>query len=201
MKNWLSPFLILFAFAPLQAHQTDASSTMLIEQEDHSWLLSIRAAFTAFEQEVHTHYSDSAYTSPEEFNQLVIEYVQRHVFILVNGKDSVSLSNGFVKLGHETNVIFNVEGIPTSIESIHLSNSAFQDIFHSQSALIILKQGMVKDQFTLNQKNQYTAQLVVEDNSFMLQQERAPFSFKTLTFWGLIGLLVVLGMIFYFRKK
>lgn len=199
MKNWFSLFLILFAFAPLQAHQADVSSTMLVEQENNTWLLNIRAAFTAFEYEIHTHYSDSAYASPEEFNQLVIDYFQDHVIILANDHDTAFLSNPVMKLGHESSLIFEVTGIPATILSIQVRNTAFQDIYHSQSALIILKKGMKKDQFTLNEKNQYAARLEIQDNHFLLDAEQTLNSPASLIYWIVAGILMILSIFVLLR--
>lgn len=173
---------------------------MLIERDDHSWVLNIRASFTAFEQEVHLHYSDSAYTSPEEFNQLVIDYVTDHLLILVNEEDTASLSHAIVKLGHETNVIFAVEGIPSTIRTIKVMNTTFQDVYHSRSALIVLKEGMMKDQFVLNKENQYTATLAVTENYFTLYEETHRFQpLASLLYWGIASLLMAGGVIVFLR--
>lgn len=198
MKNWFLIILTLSTTVPLTAHQADVSSTMLIEQEDNTWVLSIRSAFTAFEHEIHTHFSDSAYSTPDEFNQLVIDYFQDHVIILVNDHDTALLSHPVMKLGHESSLVFEVTGIPTIIQSIEVRNTAFQDIYHSQSALIILKKGMKKDQFLLNEDNQYGARLEIEKNSFLLDSGQTFNQQYPQIFWAIVGMLMVItfGVIF-----
>lgn len=198
MKNWFLIILTLSTTAPLGAHQADVSSTMLIEQEDNTWLLNIRAAFTAFEQEIHTHFSDSAYSTPEEFNQLVINYFQQNLIILLNDRDTASLSHPMMKLGHESSLLFEVAGIPATIQSIAVSNTAFQDIYHSQSALIILKKGMKKDQFLLNKDNQYRARLEIQDNSFLLDSGQTYHQQHPQISWVVVGILMLItfGVIF-----
>lgn len=199
MKKWFLVMLVLGAAVPLTAHQVDVSSTMLIEQEDNTWVLSIRAAFTAFEHEIHTHYSDSAYSSPEEFNQLVIDYFREHLLILINDQDTASLSNPTVKLGHETSLLFDVRGIPNHIQSIQVSNKSFQDIYHSQSTLIILKKGMKKDQFSLAQNNEFTARLEVQDNYFTIGPASGFNPQVSLLYGTLAGILMILGVLVFLR--
>ena len=165
-------FLILsslfFSFTDL-VHQPELSSTMLVEREDGTWVLQIRAALTAFEYEVHTHYGKDSYTTAEEFNALVIRHLMENISITCNGKEAVSLQKGYVKLGHEANVIFEMQGIPQKIKHVLVSNTSFKDIHDNQSALIILKKGFKKQQFKLNNKNKYTAQLKASKNQFELQ--------------------------------
>ena len=55
------------------------------------------------------------------------------------------------------------------IKHVLVSNTSFKDIHDNQSALIILKKGFKKQQFKLNNKNKYPAQLKASKNQFELQ--------------------------------
>ncbi len=148
------------------AHQPDRSSTMVIEQADGTWLLQIKSAMTAFEYEVHQTFGEKSYSTAEEFNALVIKHLQNNIIIDFNTDGTAQLSNGMVKLGHETTVLFKVEGMPKQLNHLTLTNSSFKDIHHNQSALVIVKEGFEKQQFVLNNQNHHTAALQVGTNKF-----------------------------------
>lgn len=160
-------FLLGFVVENAQAHQPDVSSTVLAESGDNTWVLQVRAALTAFEYEIHYHYGEDSYKTPKAFQELTRNYVKENLSILFDGTNAAILKNGMVKLGHETNVVFEVEGIPENFSNIEFKNTSFRDITRNQSALIILKKGFDKNQFVLNNENEHTANLTVEDSKFI----------------------------------
>ncbi|MDA7501976.1 hypothetical protein N8482_01755 [Chitinophagales bacterium] len=192
----LAFFLSLFISLEAKAHNPDVSSTLLVEQTEGKWLLQIRAALTAFEFQVEEHYGENSYTSPEEFEQLVIDHVRKNISILFNQSDPIELQHGLVKLGHETSVTFEVKGVPTSFELLTLKNSSFSDITRNQGTLIILKEGFEKSKFTLNNTNDHTVNLKV-DNSTL--REIAKAQGNNLSIYLLISVSLLLLLFVYFR--
>ena len=164
MKKWFLSLALFLSSWALQAHQTEISSTMLVEQDNNTWVLQIRSALTAFDQTIQANYPK--YESAEEFQVLVLEHLKKNIQITFNGQDPVTLQNGMVKLGHESSVIFEVLGVPENIESVYVTNSSFQSVSRSQSALILLKKGFKKKQFILNKKNGYGLHLLATNNQF-----------------------------------
>ena len=73
------------------AHQPDLSSTILAEKGENEWILQIRAALTAFEYEVEARYGESAYTTPEEFRELVAKYLREELLVRFNGDQATVL--------------------------------------------------------------------------------------------------------------
>lgn len=104
-KYFLSLALFLYAWS-VQAHQTEISSTMLVEQDNNTWVLQIRSALTAFDQAIQANYPE--YESAEEFQALVLDHIKKNLQITFNEKDEVTLQNGMVKLGHESSVVFDI---------------------------------------------------------------------------------------------
>ncbi len=199
----LSLCLCLFFFSA-SAHQADLSSTLLVEQENNSWILQVRSPLTAFEFEIEKKYGPSAYTSAEEFQELVVQLLQEHVSILFNEHEMGVLEGGLVKLGHETNVIFKVSGVPKEFDNLKVKNSTFKDIRRNQSALVIMKKGFTQKQFVLNNENQHTAQLAVKNAQFVSlnpTSEKAmvalPNVFVGIALAGFLGLFLLLR----FRPK
>tara|TARA_R110002094_G_scaffold206468_1_gene177067 strand:- start:373 stop:1038 length:666 start_codon:yes stop_codon:yes gene_type:complete len=193
--------IALFITISVKAHQPDMSTTMLVEKENNTWILQISASLTAFQQEVRTHFSETPYKTPEEFQQMVLEHIKNNLEIIFNNNEVISLNNGFVKLGHETQVIFEVSGVPSNINSVIVKNRAFEDIHKNRSALIFLKEGFKKERFVLNAENNHTLSLQVDVNKFVETVANKPtyFSSKTIIILLIFSLLAS-GVVFVKKK-
>ncbi|WP_192877672.1 MULTISPECIES: hypothetical protein [Arenibacter] len=198
---------LLFTAMTVKAHQADVSTTMLVEKQDNSWVLQISASLTAFQHEIRTHFADTPYQTPEEFQQMVLEHIKNNLHISFNGVGDISFSNGVVILGHETKVVFEVFGIPSEINSVLVKNSAFKDIHKNQSALFLFKEGFSKEQFVLNEANNHTLALEVSGNKFVEAGHNEASIFSSSTAFVLLGVsaivvlgLSVLGLGFLFKK-
>ncbi|WP_405396983.1 hypothetical protein [Maribacter sp. Asnod2-G09] len=161
------------------AHNADASTTMLVEKENNTWVLQISSSLTAFQQEVRTHFAETPYKTPEEFQQMVLEHIKNNLEISYNNGSKINFGQGIVKLGHETKVVFEVFGIPSNLQSLQVTNTTFKDIGRSQSALFIFKDGFSKDQFILNNENEHSLELKASGNKFVIvNQQNAGFDSK-----------------------
>ena len=200
MHKWfLSIVLYWVIIGALSAHSPELSSTILKEQENSKWVLVVRAPLTALQYEISTHYGESAYSSPEEFQALVVEHLKENVSIRLNEMDTLTLQKGMVKLGHETNVVFQLVGMPEVVNSLSIKNSSFKDIRRHQSALIVLKNQFSKTQFILDKENQYTAKLIAVDNQFV-QYAESTMSKSPSLIYLLVGLLILaLGAGLFYR--
>ena len=171
----------------------------MAEQEDHKWVLQVRSALTAFEYEIEAHFGKSSYASPEEFQELVVDYVRGHISILFNDTNAVVLQNGMVKLGHETNVIFQLAGIPETIHSLAVENRSFSDIPRNQSALMVFKEGFSKDQFMLNENNGHSIKLKVGSAKFEAVEQVQEAAQSSLLIFA--GVLLALSVIYFAFKN
>jgi hypothetical protein len=191
MLNKLIVFVFLFISISASAHQPEGSSTMLVEKENNTWILQISASLTAFQQEINTHFSETPYKTPEEFKQMVIEHIKNNLDITFNENQGITLSAGIVKLGHETQVVFEVFGVPSEIKSIVFKNSVFKDIYNNQSALMVFKEGFNKQRFVLNNKNNHTLKLLTDQDTFVLESKNEASFLSTKILFLVIGILAV----------
>ena len=76
---------------------------------------------------------------------MVLSHIKNNLEINFNDGSEITLGNGVVKLGHETKVVFEVFGIDSDLQSIHIKNTAFNDISKSQSALFLFKEVFKKN--------------------------------------------------------
>jgi hypothetical protein len=189
MKNWLF-FLFLMPCSTGFAHQPDISTTMLSQRDDGKWMLQITSSLTAFQAEVKARFSENAYASVEDFERLVLQHIRENVFFCINQRDTLLLGNAFVKVGHETSVVFEVAGMPENIASVQAQNTSFKDIHSNQSALIILKKGFQTKHFVLNNDNAHRANLIFDGQKLCLAG--TSLMPKRAVSLGILGLL--LGM-------
>ncbi|MGJ8593424.1 MAG: DUF6702 family protein [Aquaticitalea sp.] len=187
---------IIFSIALLvtlsaNAHQPDISTTMLVEQENKTWVLQISASLTAFQQEIRTHFADTPYKTPEEFQQMVLQHIKNNLTLTFNDGQDIRLSEGRIILGHETKVVFKVFGMPSDIKSVFVKNSAFSDIYKSQSALVLLKGGFSKEHFVLNDDNNHTLKLVANNHQFVIEAKSEASFFTYKTFLILLGIFAL----------
>ncbi len=176
----------LFSMASF-AHNPEISTTMLVEKENNVWVLQLSASLTAFQQEIKTHYAETPYKTPEEFQQMVLEHVKKNLHITFNEGEDMTFSKGIVKLGHETKVVFEVFGTPSAIKSAIITNTVFENIHRSQGALVILKEGYQKNKFFLNDSNDYTIVLQANNNQFTQVSEQKASMLSSVVIVSLIS--------------
>lgn len=203
MKKITKALWLLAAFcisSQARAHQPDLSSIILAEQGEDQWVLQVRSALTAFEYVIEKHYGPSAYTTPEEFQELVVNYMRDHISIIFNDTHPAILYKGMVKLGHETNVIFQLAGTLETIHSLVVENNSFKSISRNKSVLIVYKEGFSKDQFTLNDDNGHSIRLKIGDSKFEAVEQADGWPslyFLIIT----IVILAILIILIAFKKK
>ncbi|MBO0593694.1 hypothetical protein I2486_20025 [Cellulophaga sp. E16_2] len=187
---------LFFVSLSVQAHQADASTVMLVEQDNGSWVLQISGALTAFQHEIKTMYPEKEYKTPEEFKQMVIDHVQNNLSFLFNDKVNYKIKSAQVKLGHETKVVFELSGIPENLKNVVVKNTIFKEIYKNQSTLLLFKNGFTKTRFVLNNENQHTLNLKVEEHSFISAPTEGKRDYSTLYVVG--SVVFLLGVVNYF---
>ncbi|MGB5434828.1 MAG: hypothetical protein WBM98_02975 [Maribacter sp.] len=203
MKKYMLPLVAFWFSIASFAHNPDVSTIMLVEKENNVWVLQISASLTAFQHEVRTHFDETPYKSPEEFQKMVLEHIKNNLEISFNNNREITLGQGIVKLGHETNVVFEVSGIPSEINSVWVENNVFKDISRNQSALFLFKEGFTKEQFVLDNANGHTLALEVRGNKFVVVgTSKASFfsPYFGLFFIGLLGIGFLLHNVFGNKK-
>ncbi|WP_339756313.1 hypothetical protein [Algoriphagus aquimarinus] len=172
MKKLLTQIVAVFLWlsaSGVSAHQPDISSFTIIEAQPGIWMLQLNASMTAFQYEVRNAYGEDSYASPEEFNQLLLDYLKKQIVIQINDEE-VTLEKGLVRLGHATTVAFELSGVPEEIEEVFVRNYGFKNINKSQVIFSIIKEGMEKEQFLLNGENDFQLHLSLTEDQLLLPE-------------------------------
>ncbi|MEQ9100082.1 MAG: hypothetical protein RIF36_15655 [Imperialibacter sp.] len=176
MKKIMKSILAMVAFLSATsaiAHQPDISSFTLIEKETGQWMLQLNASMTAFQYEVRNAYGEDSYASAEEFNQLLLTHLKEQIDIRINDKE-VAFENGMVMLGHATTVAFELYGVPDTVEEVFVANKGFQSIHRSQVIFSIVKEGLARSRFVLNEANDYQLNASLKGNQLMIAEASSP---------------------------
>jgi len=190
MKAILFLAATFFTVFSAVAHTPDLSTAFLAEQENGAWTVQLSSALIAFEHEVKYNHTDTAYTSSEEFQALVAAYCRTHFIIEANGLDTLTYANIAVRLGHATDVVFQIENMPTVLKSLRVTNLIFQDIGRSQSSLVILKRGFPKTQAILSEVNGFSQSFEIGEKEIVAFVPSVGANVSNWT-WGFAGVLVL----------
>ncbi|MAU16837.1 MAG: hypothetical protein CMH46_15015 [Muricauda sp.] len=168
-KKICSIFVWVWLLVPIAmfGHSPSQSSALLVEGENGQWTLQIRGALTAFEYVVHQEYTADGYSTPEEFQELMAGVLSQNLTLSIDN-ERVELNDPNIKLGHETIVVYRLN-LPSEFQTVEMKNSLFENIYKSKSAFMVLKNGVKRNLFNLEETNDYAAKVKIEDDAFVLQ--------------------------------
>lgn len=199
MKHLLI-FIFLLVGTTTFAHQIDLSTIILSKTENGKVVMQINSSMTAFQGEINYLNPKNSYKSPDDFRNLVIKHFLKNFSMILNEKDTLKFVNPIVILGHETKIVVEVTGIPKNVYSISLKNKLFKDIHDSESAVVFLLKGFPeKTHYELNDENNHELDIALIDSNWVTVVRNNPFSYLKYALY--IGLIAVIGLLFYFIRK
>ncbi len=92
--KFLNVLIFMFMASLVHAHSPDLSNLMIYEQNGKCFLL-IKSSLTAFAGEVDFHFKKNAYKTPEEFEQLVLNFSRE---IVLSSSIEIQLSFRVLRL-------------------------------------------------------------------------------------------------------
>ncbi len=192
--------ILLFLCAKgAQAHQPDLSNLMIYEQNGR-FFLAIKSSLTAFEGEIDYLFGKNSYKSPEAFQQLAVIHFQENCLIIMNG-DTVKFQNPKVVLGHETTLFAELMNVPDQLQSICVKNTFFKDMPSNMCEIILAVKGINQKQYILENANQHEVKLKVENNNWMVVENKNSLLTNPYLFIGGVILLVVAIIVFIKKSK
>lgn len=191
--------IILFLCAKgAQAHQPDLSNLMIYEQNGRCFL-AIKSSLTAFEGEIDYLFGKNAYKSPEAFQQLVIKHFQNNCLVIIDG-DTTRFVNPHVILGHETTLFAEILDVSDKLTSIYVKNTVFKDMPSNMCEIILSLKGITQKQYILDNSNQHEVKLKVENNNWMVVENKNSLLTTPYVFiWG--GLFLVVATIVFIKRR
>lgn len=159
--------LLLLVSVEVSAHQANLGGFTLAKTEDGKYTVQLGGSLVGFEVEINHRYSKTAYSTADEFKDLVIKHFKDNVALSINGK-LVEFNDLQVMLGHESQVWATVSGVPEKVQSIQLKNTFFQDIPYNKLLVTFNGEDLPSKRYVLNKANNHSLKIVLKDNQ---QQE------------------------------
>jgi len=192
-------FSLLWISTTALAHSPDFSSIIISKTENGQIVLQITSSLTAFQQEVNYVNGEGAYTSPEEFQDLVLLLFKSRFSFILNNNDTIKFKNSKVILGHETKIIAKIIDLPEEVNHIYLKNALFKDLHNSQTVVIFLLDGFPKEKFTLQRDNKHELSIILEDEDWIVpttKNDHIPLKYLPYLITLIIG-----GLLLFLSKK
>ena len=181
-KTILYIIFLMFLNRESFAHQPEQSILIISQTEDGKYMLQLNSGLSAFEGEINYLYPQKVYKTPEEFKKLVIDHIIRNVSFILNGKDTLTIKNPMLLLGHGTHFIAELAGVQSKINSIAIRNHVFKEIPRNECVFILLIKGVPEKHFLLNQENAQEINLKRKENMWN-KVEKKTFWDEKITPW------------------
>jgi len=184
------PLLLLYTLA-LRAHTPQISSIALIQSKENKWNLVISASLSAFQYEWMNSYPTQKMDSisADLFQAMIVRHLKKKIAIHVNGQLG-TLQNGKVILGHQTDINFDVSGMPVQLHSLELQQSGFATLRDHYCILKVITKDNDSKNFILQHGNNFSISLGINGKVFSEKSPKKSYHWLLLSFIA-IGLLFV----------
>ena len=202
MKTLLLTLLLATLTGPGWAHSPQISTVTLVQNKDNTWTLMMGASLSAYQYALADGHINRQTNSIQaaDFQPLLLAHLRKNIRIKANGSDTISLQNGRVVLGHETDVRFDVVGMPEQVQLLDVQQLSFAGLGQHVCILKVITQTSGSLTSVLQQDNDYAVSLARQNN--VLAEVARPSETNWLP-WGagVGGLLLVLLLIRVQRPK
>ncbi len=150
----------LLALLPTAHAHNGQISTLSLSRQGSVWTLSLSASITAFNYELEAENPglNLKELTPQELISLLMKRVSSTIEIAANGTHQVKLVNGAIHPGHQTDILYELEGMPDSLQALSLSLHSFSHN-PNHSCVFLLEPTVGNNRFILTQGNNFTVSL------------------------------------------
>lgn len=182
--------VVVFILAYCLSYDTSAHSsqisTITISKKDTAWSLHISSSFDAFYYELTKKYprTDFSKVSKQELTDLLIREVGNSINIFTDKTGNIELQNGAVQVGHQTDLWFNIKGMPKNIRQLSIQAHTFPNITQHNYVLLMPKKAAY-EKFILSENNENTIHFELNNEQFF--QQILVKTNKSIMYFGLAG--------------
>jgi hypothetical protein len=194
MKIFSTFVICLFCCCMLKAHNPQISTIAIVQEKDNKWVMIVSSSFTAYEFEIKNSYPTMKMDSlnTETFQKLLLKHFREKIKIEANGVGTIQLKNGKIILGHQTDVRFDIMGMPEILKSLDLQHLGFGTLRDHYCILKIITREHNSQNFILQKENNFSMSLEINNSGFA---ERPKINFKN---WIVLGIvcIAILSLLF-----
>ena len=137
----------------LSAHSSQIS-TITISKKDTAWSLHISSSFDAFYYELTKKYPKTDFNkiSKEDLTDLLIKEIGFSINMTANKIDKIELKNGAVQVGHQTDLWFDIKGMPKDLKQFYIEPHTFSNI-KQHNYILLMPRKETYEKFILGASN------------------------------------------------
>lgn len=183
----------------LYAHNAQLSTVALVQGKDSKWHLILSASLTAYQIELKNNIPSLNLDSlnADRFQDLLLKHLRSKIKIVANGDYQGILENGRVILGHQTDINFEVSGMPQKLQLLDFQQLGFETLIDHYCIFKIISLENEPGSFILQKDNKYNVVLKETNHVFMQQTiNNSLYSTKTIGI-GFFSLLI--GFLFFIK--
>lgn len=160
--------IFLFSTLALHAHTPQISSIALVQNKENKWNLVISASLSAFQYELMNSNPNQKLDSiaADQFQAFIVEHLKKNIKIEANRRFA-TLRNGKVILGHQTDINFDVSGMPDQLESLNLQQLGFGTLRDHYCVLKVIAKNNSSNNFILQRGNNFSISLGLKNKAFV----------------------------------
>jgi len=199
MRKLLLVAVCLLNSAILRAHDPQLSTITLIQSKNNQWNLVVGSGLSACQYELKNSYPDINIDSLDanRFQALLLQHLKETIQIKC-GSYVGELTNGMIILGHQTDVRFDVIGMPKKVTSLEIKQLGFGTLKNHSCILKVIAKSCDLGTFILQDDNNFSVVLEVK-NSGLIEK----VSGKSVShWWFFISVACSAGFVFlYFTYR
>ncbi|MGF7217338.1 hypothetical protein GGR92_003511 [Spirosoma lacussanchae] len=189
--------LLLFLTASLgvRAHNPQLSTMALVQGQDKTWTLNIGASLAAFQYELQNSYPDQGIDQldADAFQKKIIEHLRHTIHIQAGSGRTIQLAHGMIRLGHQTDVRFEVTGMPDQLQTLQLRHLGFSTLKNQYCVLTIQTPATPTKTCILQDENAFVVSLKADQHTLVETPPEQPLN------WPIPGIAcaILLALVLY----
>lgn len=174
MKNTIIFAILFFNSLVLWAHTPQISSIALVQNKNNKWNLVISASLSAFQYEaISSHPSQKIDgITADAFQTMIVRHLREQIRIVANNQQAW-LERGKVILGHQTDVNFDVAGMPDQLHTLHIQQLGFSSLRDHYCVLKVITKDISSNNFILQKSTDFSTSLHLRDGQFVETSNRS----------------------------
>ena len=199
MKKMILFSIIFINTIHLYAHNAQLSTVALVQGKDYKWHLILSASLTAYQIELKNNNPSLNMDSlnADKFQELLLKHLRAKIKIVANDDYQGILENGRVILGHQTDINFEVSGMPKKLQLLDFQQLGFETLRDHYCIFKIISLENEAGSFILQKENKYNVTLKELNHVFTQQTvNNSLYSAKTI---GISFFSLLIGFLFFIK--
>lgn len=178
------------------AHSPLLSTAAITKNKNNTWSVHISASLSALQLELKNRYPTIQVDSltADEFQRLVLRHLRETVTIEDSKKGAIELKNGLIKLGHQTDIRFDITGISGQPRELRVQHLGFFTLRNHYCVFTIVTPETGRTNFILQQDNRFTVDLAFKGHSITEIHPAKPIGSWSLALLSLACLLFLIAI-------